>query len=164
MHSDNLQNWIIWRDKLFCDFWLFFTTKIALNANSLTFTWLFPIFIFSLTFNKIPWLLPSLEFPWLFPDHWTPCSSFLRSRWRGKNVPGIPSACPTHNFTYLVRGPWKPDLKMNCRLNLKIRHRDSDPNNGHQGDMPYLSAILLGDLLGCDGERFRIGSWGVIHD
>ena len=35
--------------------------------------WLFPIFIFSLTFNKIPWLLPSLEFPWLFPDRWTPC-------------------------------------------------------------------------------------------
>ena len=32
---------------------------------------------FSLTFNKIPWLipwlLPRLEFPWLFPDHWTPC-------------------------------------------------------------------------------------------
>ena len=35
--------------------------------------WLFPIFIFSLTFNKIPWLFPSLEFPWLFPDRWTPC-------------------------------------------------------------------------------------------
>ena len=39
--------------------------------------WLFPDFsqysIFSLTFNKIPWLLPSLEFPWLFPDRWKPC-------------------------------------------------------------------------------------------
>ena len=34
--------------------------------------WLFPIFIFSLTLNKIPWLLPSLEFPWLFPNRWTP--------------------------------------------------------------------------------------------
>ena len=30
--------------------------------------------IFSLTFNKIPWLLPSLEFPWLFPDRWKPCN------------------------------------------------------------------------------------------
>ena len=39
--------------------------------------WLFPIFIFSLTFNKIPWLLPSLEFPWLFPDRWTPWDSCL---------------------------------------------------------------------------------------
>ena len=79
MHSDNLQNWILWRDKLFCNFLLFSTTYIALNANSLTFPWLFPIFIFfpdlqqnSLTF---PWLLPSLEFPWLFPDRWTPCWS-----------------------------------------------------------------------------------------
>ena len=26
VHGDNLQNWILWRDKLFCDFWLFFTT------------------------------------------------------------------------------------------------------------------------------------------
>ena len=23
-----------------------------------------------------------------------------------QNVPGIPGACATHNFTYLVRGPW----------------------------------------------------------
>ena len=28
------------------------------------------------------------------------------SRWRG-NVPGIPGACATRNFTYLVRGPWR---------------------------------------------------------
>ena len=27
-------------------------------------------------------------------------------RWR-ENVPRIPSACSTHNFTYLVRGPYK---------------------------------------------------------
>ena len=26
VHSDNLQNWILWRDKLFCDSWLCFTT------------------------------------------------------------------------------------------------------------------------------------------
>ena len=24
----------------------------------------------------------------------------------GENVPGIPGACATHNFTYLVRGPY----------------------------------------------------------
>ena len=68
MHSDNLQNWILWRDKLFCDFWLFFTITIALNANSLTFPWLFPKFIFSLTFNKIPWLFPDFCQVWNFPD------------------------------------------------------------------------------------------------
>ena len=31
-------------------------------------------------------------------------SGFLWSRWRGKRS-GIPGACATHNFTYLVRGP-----------------------------------------------------------
>ena len=31
-------------------------------------------------------------------------SGFLWSRWRGY-VPGIPGACATRNFTYLVRGP-----------------------------------------------------------
>ena len=25
---------------------------------------------------------------------------------RGENVPGIPGACATRNFAYLVRGPW----------------------------------------------------------
>ena len=31
-------------------------------------------------------------------------SGFLWRRWRG-NVPGIPGACATRNFTYLIRGP-----------------------------------------------------------
>ena len=30
--------------------------------------WLFPIFIFSLTFNKIPWLFPDSCQVWKFPD------------------------------------------------------------------------------------------------
>ena len=42
--------------------------------------------------------------PWCMPGSLT--SSFLWSwRW-GENVPGIPGACATRNFTYLVRGPW----------------------------------------------------------
>ena len=32
-------------------------------------------------------------------------SGFLWSRWREK-FPGIPSACATRNYTYLIRGPW----------------------------------------------------------
>ena len=31
-------------------------------------------------------------------------SGFLWSRWPRKNVPGIPGACATREFTYLVRG------------------------------------------------------------
>ena len=32
-------------------------------------------------------------------------SSFLWSRWRWENVPGIPGACTIRKFTYLTRGP-----------------------------------------------------------
>ena len=36
-----------------------------------------------------------------------------------KNVPGIPGACATRNFTYLVRGPWVAynKAKQNQRIN-----------------------------------------------
>ena len=34
------------------------------------------------------------------------CMSGSLVRGGGENVPGIPGACATHNFTYLVRGPW----------------------------------------------------------
>ena len=40
--------------------------------------------------------------PWCMPDRLT--SGFLWSR-RWENVPGIPGACATRNFTYLARGP-----------------------------------------------------------
>ena len=42
--------------------------------------------------------------PWCMLGSLT--SGFLWSRWWA-SVPGIPSACATRNFTYLVRGPWK---------------------------------------------------------
>ena len=41
--------------------------------------------------------------PWCIPGSLT--SGFLWSR-GGENVPGIPGACATRNFTYLVRGLW----------------------------------------------------------
>ena len=40
---------------------------------------------------------------WCMPGLLT--SGFLWSWWR-ENVPGIPGACATRNFAYLVRGPW----------------------------------------------------------
>ena len=40
--------------------------------------------------------------PWCMPGSLT--TGFLWSRWRG-NILGIPGACATRNFTYLVRGP-----------------------------------------------------------
>ena len=41
--------------------------------------------------------------PWCMPGSLT--IGFLWNRRRGENVPGIPGACATCNFTYLVRGP-----------------------------------------------------------
>ena len=38
--------------------------------------------------------------------HVTWCMSGLLTRGGGENVPGIPGACETHNFTYLARGKW----------------------------------------------------------
>ena len=35
------------------------------------------------------------------------CMSRSLTRGGGENVPGIPDACATHNFTYLIRGPWE---------------------------------------------------------
>ena len=34
------------------------------------------------------------------------CMSGSLNRGGGENVPGIPGACATRNFTYLARGPW----------------------------------------------------------
>ena len=35
------------------------------------------------------------------------CISESPTRGGGENVPGIPGACATCNFTYLARGPWR---------------------------------------------------------
>ena len=85
--------------------------------------WLFPIFIFSLTSNKIPWLLPSLEFPWLFPDHWTPCQGHGRGEhWKSQHgsnilstqIPFIPcqSALPFLRYSIFKIWPWKSKVKV----------------------------------------------------
>ena len=107
MHSDNVQNWILWRDKLFCDFLLFFTTWIALNANSLTFPWLFPIFIFSLTFNKIPWLFPDFCQVWNFPDRWTPCVSvYMLIAWHKWDIHCVSSYVSGTKLQTCACQPW----------------------------------------------------------
>ena len=50
--------------------------------------------------------------PWCVPGSLT--SGCLWSRWR-ENVAGIPGACATRKFTYLVRGTWK-----SCRRKLLL--------------------------------------------
>ena len=41
-----------------------------------------------------------------FVTHVPWCMSGSLTRDGGKNVPVIPGACPTRNFSYLARGPW----------------------------------------------------------
>ena len=59
--------------------------------------------------------------PWCMPG--SPTSGFLWNRRRGGNVPGIPGACATCNFTYLVRGPlgWPHPLEV-CEALTLFRH------------------------------------------
>ena len=40
------------------------------------------------------------------------CMSGSLTRGGGENVPGIPGACATRNFTYLVRGPWYTEYQL----------------------------------------------------
>ena len=48
------------------------------------------------------------------------CMSGSLTRGGGENVPGIPGACATSNFAYLVRGPWPffPATTLRYRENL----------------------------------------------
>ena len=52
--------------------------------------------------------------PDMHHDTWRTCRDACRDRWLavsfevggGENIPGIPGARTTRNFTYVVRGPW----------------------------------------------------------
>ena len=54
------------------------------------------------------------------PDmHYGMCVTHVPWCWSGSlapGIPGIPSACATHNFTYLARGPWRGSPKVASRF------------------------------------------------
>ena len=54
------------------------------------------------------------------------CMSGSLTRGGGENVPGIPGACATRNFTYLARSPWK--LTQILQMSLRIRITGPLPN------------------------------------
>ena len=49
------------------------------------------------------------------------CMSGSLTHGGGENVPGIPGACATRNFTYLARGPWHHSFQMKAALSLTNR-------------------------------------------
>ena len=60
------------------------------------------------------------QVPWCMPGLLT--SGFLWSRC-GQNVSDNPGACATHNFAYLVRGPWEQELVRQQRTHVKWNYR-----------------------------------------
>ena len=49
------------------------------------------------------------------------CMSGFLTCGGGENVPGIPGACATCNFTYLARGPWEPS-SFSLRIHLTFNY------------------------------------------
>ena len=52
--------------------------------------------------------------------HVTWCMSWSLTRGGGENVPGIPGACATRNFTYLIRGPCTEMTDFGSRHTLEV--------------------------------------------
>ena len=51
------------------------------------------------------------------------CMSGLLTGAGRENVPGIPGAYATRNFTYLARGPWVLEAQRSCLMHLSIPYR-----------------------------------------
>ena len=68
------------------------------------------------------------------------------TRGGGENVPGIPGACATRNFTYLARGPWSViDMRRwTCQYQI----------NKRMPDLHYFMHITLWTLV--TGSRVTI--------
>ena len=51
------------------------------------------------------------------------CMSESLTHGGGENVPGIPGACATRNFTYLARGPYHTSTTMSCLVFCSLCYR-----------------------------------------
>ena len=69
------------------------------------------------------------------------CMSGSLTRGGGENVPGIPDAWATRNFTYLARGPWfiyriphalASTYTHRCTYSLRWRHNGRESVSNHQ--------------------------------
>ena len=79
-----------------------------------------------------------MHVPWCMPGLLN--SGFLRNRWR-ENVLGIPGACTTRNFMYLVRGLWIAVMEISFLTHYKV-------NNGlREVDIQWCTSSLLNIYL-----------------
>ena len=102
-----------------------------------------------------------------FPRHWSQRKRFRHASWHvpwcmsvsltcggGESVPGIPGACATLNFKYLVRGPciivilklWR--CRRNAFLNFQLNFSSLEPLPVHlNGLMQYLQCFSNEDAV-----------------
>ena len=66
------------------------------------------------------------------------CMSGSLTSGGGENLPGIPGACATCNFTYRVRGPWQI-ISFAMQIQQELTHRSTNE----------LAAILADDICKC---------------
>ena len=77
------------------------------------------------------------------------CMSGSLTRGGGENVPGIPGACATRNFAYLVRGPCQslPNSAKNGNLiqlfPVQAFNTSRPRQNGRPGDKPLSEPMMV---------------------
>ena len=74
------------------------------------------------------------------------CMSQSLTRGGGENVPGIPGACATSNFTYLARGPWVSNFihqkTMRCNLSSRPQSQMNSVGEEFTRKLGYIAYIL----------------------
>ena len=78
------------------------------------------------------------------------CMSGSLTRGGGENVPGIPGACATLNFTYLERGPfllhiWDINIKINSSKRAQNDRQFTDENHDslHVAGLKFLPYVQI---------------------
>ena len=87
------------------------------------------------------------------------CMSGSLTREGGENDPGIPGACATHNFAYLVKGPWLGTYTFQWHFNKK--HKNNPCTNMHlkMSSTKWRPFRSDSNMLSAVGSLCRIHFW-----
>ena len=82
------------------------------------------------------------------------CMSGSLTRDGRKNVPGIPGACATHNFTYLARGPWTMNNELYFMLFISLLYEThvTPMMTSSNGIIFRVTGHLCGEFTGHKGQ------------
>ena len=73
------------------------------------------------------------------------CISGSLTRDGAKNIPGIPSACTTRNFTYLARGPFVGSRNVLCN---RLEQLERKVNRTNETRRRYVRIVFLSSFMG----------------